>query len=161
MRGLEDFGAYLVLQGKVEVAAAFLHRLVEEGLDPMLVSPNDIDISSDDKITVLEPDRANRAIRADGLLLLLSSLTRHLSRGEGKAVIIFGLQALRDSNDFRDLTNFIGRLNDEACVNQGLVLIMADPEKFTRQELAFLERETMVLEGPEQLFDLNTSETVK
>lgn len=159
--GLEESGAYLVLRGDVEAASVYLHHLVEKGLDPVFVSPDGVNISSDDRIAVLEPDGDNRSMRADGLLMLLSSLTRHLSKGKRKAVVIFGLHALRESNDFCDLTNFIGQLNDQACVKQGLVIIIADPEKFSRQELAFLEREAVVLEQPEQLFSPATSETVK
>jgi len=134
------------------VISIFLHRLVEEGLDTVLVSSHDIDISSDADITILEPDLENRAIRIDGLVFLLRHLTHHLRTGEGKAVVIFGFQEFKQGNDFHDITNFIGRLYEEACVNRGIVLIFTDPKSFTHQELAFMERETTVLNGPDQLF---------
>ncbi|HUT27458.1 MAG TPA: DUF835 domain-containing protein [Methanomassiliicoccales archaeon] len=161
MVGKEEFGAFLIIQEEVNVVSTFLHRLVEEGLDTVLVSPQDVDITSDADITILEPDRENRAIRTDGLVFLLRHLTSHLRRGEGKAVVIFGFQEFKQGNDFYDLTNFIGRLYEEACVNRGIVLIFTDPRSFTQQELAFLERETIVLESPEQLFASTGSETVK
>jgi hypothetical protein len=152
MGSLEDFGAYLVLRGDVGSASAFLHRLIKEGLDPLLVSPCGVNIPSDTEIVVQEPEGADLSVGDGELVDLLRSIVHHLSEGEKKAVVIFGLQALNESNEFHDLTNFIDRLYEEACVNQGLVIIMADPKCFTRQELAFMTREATVLEGPEQLF---------
>jgi hypothetical protein len=157
---MANFGAYLVLSGEAEVVKTYIHRLVDEGFDPIMISPTGVGIESDAKITVLEPEREERGIRADSLLLLMRSLTRHLKKGEGKAVIIYGLQVLRQNNEFRDLTNFIGRLYEEACVNRGLVLLFSDPRELSSQELAFLEREATVLENLEQLFDAS-SETIK
>lgn len=145
----------------MEVATKFMQFLIAEGLDPVLVSPSDVKFPSNANIVVLEPEREDRSIRTNSLLLLLRSLLRHLGKGEGKAVVIFGLHVFKENNEFRDLTNFIGRLYEEACVNRGLVLFFADPKYFTHQEMAFLEREMMVLERPEQLFASTASETVK
>jgi hypothetical protein len=158
---LEDFGAYLVLQRENGSAATFLHRLVEEGLDPILVSPDSVPIASDAEMTVLEPDQEEKDIKTDCLITLLRELTYHLRQGEGKAVVICGLKTLREGKEFHDITNFVGRLYEEACVNRGLVLIFADPQDFTKQEMAFLEREIMLLKEPEQLFCTVPSETVK
>jgi hypothetical protein len=161
MASLEDFGAYLVLRGEIDSASAFLHRLVEEGLDPILVSPDSIPITSDAEMTVLEPDQEERDIKTDCLITLLRELTYHLRQGEGKAVVICGLKTLREGKEFHDITNFVGRLYEEACVNRGLVLIFADPKDFTKQEMAFLEKEMVLLNEPEQLFGAVPSETVK
>lgn len=158
---MDDFGAYLILHGEAGTASAFIHRLVKAGLDPVLVAPETAPIPSDTEMTVLEPEQEDRAIKTDCLITLLRELTRHLRRGEGKAVVIFGLKALREGNEFHDITNFVERLCEEACVNRGLVLMFADPEDFTKQEMAFLEREMVVLEEPEQLFGPVPSETVK
>jgi hypothetical protein len=145
----------------MEVASTFMRSILTEEMDPVLVSPNDVKFPSDAKMVVLEPEREDRSIRANSLLLILRPLMKHLGKGEGKAVVIFGLQVFKENNDFRDLTNFIGRLYEEACVNRGLVLFFADPKYFTHQEMAFLEREMVVLEHPEQLFSPTVSETVK
>jgi hypothetical protein len=158
--GREDFGTYLVLNREVDAASDFLRYMIREGYDPVLVSPQDCEFISDDEMVILEPDREERAIRTDNLLLLLHSLVNHMRKGEKKVVVFFGLQTLKEGSTFRDLTNFIGRLYDEACVSRGLVLLFADPEGFTHRELALLKREMVVLEEPEQLFEV-LSETVK
>jgi len=126
----------------------------------VLVSPQDIEFTSDEEVVVLEPEREEKAIFTDSLLKLRKILVNHLREGDRRAVVIYDVYALKNKNDFRDLTDFIGRLYEEACVNRGLVLLFADREEFAHQELAFLEREAAVLECPEDLFS-SSSETVK
>ena len=75
----------------------------------------------------------------------------HIQKGERRAVVIMDLQVLKHGGGFHGLTDLIGRLYEEACVNRGLLLMFADPAGFTNQEMAFLERETSVIERPEQL----------
>ncbi|MCG7844965.1 MAG: hypothetical protein MIO90_05995, partial [Methanomassiliicoccales archaeon] len=75
------------MRGEMDVASTFLQLLVVKGLDPILVSPNGMDFTSDAHMVVLEPERKDRSIRTNSLISLLHSLTKHLGRGEGKAVV--------------------------------------------------------------------------
>jgi hypothetical protein len=154
----EDFGAYLVWQDDVQVAADFMKRLVSAGFETILVSPSDVDIPTGDNVEVGEPGREERDL--EDMIPLQRRLVNHLREGERRAVLIFDLHALKADGGFHDLTGLIGRLYEEACVNRGLVLLFAGRHGFTSQELAFLERETAVIEGPDDLFP-PTSETVK
>lgn len=147
----EAFGAYLVLKGNPYPASDYLRELVRQDFDPLLISPEDSELPSDPEIEVLEPEKADRYVQTDNLLYLLRTLISHLQNGDRRAVVITDLQVLKKGSSFHDLTDFIGRLYEEACVNRGLLLLFADPSGFSHQEMAFLERETSVIERPEQL----------
>jgi len=155
-----EFGAYLVWHQDIDTASEFMRRLVGRGYDPVLVAPSEIEFPSDDEMLVMEPEREDKAIRTEALIPLLRHLVNHLKNGTSKAVIIFDLNTLKQGSGFHDLSGFIGRLYEEACVNQGLVLYFANRNDFTSQELAFLERETSVLGGPNDLFS-TPLETIK
>jgi len=147
----DAFGAYLVLKGNPYPASDYLRELVRQDFDPLLISPEDSELPSDPEIEVLEPEKADRYVQTDNLLYLLRTLIAHLHKGDRRAVVITDLQVLKSGSSFHDLADFIGRLYEEACVNRGLLLLFADPSGFTHQEMAFLERETSVIERPEQL----------
>ena len=147
----EAFGAYLVLKGNAHSASEYLRELVRQGFDPVLVSPVDAELPADPEIEVLEPERSDREVHTGNKVQLLRALLAHIQKGEKKAVVILDLQVLKQGGGFHDLTDLIGRLYEEACVNRGLILMFADPTGFTNQEMAFLERETSVIERPEQL----------
>jgi hypothetical protein len=147
----EAFGAYLVLKGNAYPASDYLRELIRQDFDPLLISPEDEEPPSDPEIEVLEPEKTDRYVQIESLLYLLRTLIAHLQKGDRKAVVITDLQVLKKGSSFHDLTDFIGRLYEEACVNRGLLLLFADPSGFTHQEMAFLERETSVIERPEQL----------
>jgi len=147
----EAFGAYLVLKGNVHSAYEYLRELVRQGFDPLLVSPIGTELPYDPEIEVLEPERAEREVQTENKVQLLRALLAHIQKGERRAVVIMDLQVLKHGGGFHGLTDLIGRLYEEACVNRGLLLMFADPAGFTNQEMAFLERETSVIERPEQL----------
>lgn len=151
MADKEAFGAYLVLKGNPHTVSEYLHVLIGQGFDSLLVSPIGTELPYDPEIEVLEAERAEREVEAGNKLQLLRALLAHLQKGERKAVVILDLQVLKQGGGFHDLTDLIGRLYEEACVNRGLLLMFADPARFTNQEMAFLERETSVIERPEQL----------
>lgn len=148
----DAFGAYLVLKGSPSPTSDFLRELIRQDFEPLLVSPNDEELPPDPEIEVLEPDKGCTDLMPDDLLYLLRMLIAHLQKGERRAVVISGLELLKQGRSFRELTDFIGRLYEEACVNRGLLLLFADTSKFSHQEMAFLERETSVIDRPEQLF---------
>jgi len=148
----ETFGAYLVLKDNTHSASEYLRELVRQDFDPILVSPSETELPSDPEIEVLEPERADREVQTGNTVHLLRTLLTHIQKGERKAVVILDLQVLKQGGTFHDLTDMIGRLYEEACVNRGLLLMFADPAGFTNREMAFLERETSVIERPEQLF---------
>lgn len=147
----ETFGAYLVLKGNPYLASDYVRELIRQDFDPLFISPEDSELPSDPEIEVLEPEKADRYVQTDNLLYLLRTLIAHLQKGDRRAVVITDLQVLKTGSSFHDLSDFIGRLYEEACVNRGLLLLFADPNGFTHQEMAFLERETSVIERPEQL----------
>jgi hypothetical protein len=147
----EAFGAYLVLKGNPFPASEYLRELIRQDFDPLLISPDDAELPSDPEIEVLEPERGNQYLPTDSLLYLLRTMIAHFQRGDRRAVVITDLQVLKGGSSFHELSDFIGRLYEEACVNRGLLLMFADPAGFTHQEMAFLERETSVIDRPEQL----------
>ncbi len=148
----EAFGAYLVLKGNTYSTSEYLRELIRQDFDPILVSPTDMELPFDPEIEVMEPERGDRELQTGNVLHLMRSLLAHIQNGERKAVVILDLQELKGGSNFHDLTDLIGRLYEEACVNRGLLLLFADPAAFTIQEMAFLERETAVIDRPEQLF---------
>ena len=147
----EAFGAYLVLKGNAFATSDYLRELIRRDFEPILVSPTDIELPSDPEIQILEPERADREVETGNKVHLLRTLLAHIQKGERKAVVILDLQVLKQGSNFHDLTDMMGRLYEEACVNRGLLLMFADPAKFTYQEMAFLERETSLIDRPEQL----------
>ena len=147
----EAFGAYLVLKGNTYSTSDFLRELIRQDFDPILVSPADAEMPSDPEIEILEPERGDRDLQTGNTLYLLRTLLAHIQKGERRAVVILDLHVLKQGGRFPDLADMIGRLYEEACVNRGLLLMFADPSGFTHQEMAFLERETSVIERPEQL----------
>ncbi len=149
--GEEAFGAYLVLRwGDPADVTEYLCHLVRDGFEPVLVSPADMVLPSDMEIEALPPEQGERNLGKGSGPRICRALREHLRTGERRAVVIYGLQLLREGS-FRELTDMIDMLYDEACVNHGLVLLFADPAGFTPQELAFLRRETSAIERPEQL----------
>jgi hypothetical protein len=147
----QAFGAYLVLKGNAFAPSDYLHELISQDFEPILVSPTGVELPSDQEIEILEPERADREVETGNKVHLLRTLLAHIQKGERMAVVILDLQVLKQGSGFHDLTDMIGRLYEEACVNRGLLLMFADPAGFTNQEMAFLERETSVIERPEQL----------
>jgi len=141
----------MVLKGGPFAPSDYLRELVRLEFDPLLICLEGSIPPSDADIEVLEPEREEPELATGDLLYLLRTLISHLQEGERKAVVITDLQALKRSGSFKELTGFIGRLDEEACVNHGLLLLFADPSGFTYQEMAFLERETCAIERPGQL----------
>ncbi|MHC1709962.1 MAG: hypothetical protein AB9819_06100 [Methanomassiliicoccales archaeon] len=147
----EAFGAYLVLKGNAFAPSDYLRELIRQDFDPILVSPAELELPPDQEFEILEPERAEREVETGNKVHLLRILMTHIQKGERKAVVILDLHVLKHGSGFPELADLIGRLYEEACVYRGLLLMFADPAEFTHQEMAFLERETSLVERPEQI----------
>ncbi len=151
-RELEEGRSYLVSERKPERALAHFCRAVERGYRALYVTrqhPNHV-----------ERQQNGRPIRVVWLSTTLgkdyvdphnlNSLTNLISSfvgEEGRAVILLdGIEYLMVNNDFPRILQFLEYVNEQIAMHRAILLLSLDARAFDPKELAFIERNMVLLE---------------
>ncbi len=80
-------------------------------------------------------------VSPNNLAHLASSVREFLSKSDGGAVVIEGLEYLNTQNDFKSVLKFIQLLNEQVVLDKGYLLIPVDDSTMDAREFSLIERE--------------------
>lgn len=153
-RELEDGRSYVVKERKPERGLALFLSLVEKGYRPLFVTrqhPNHVvkEHAGHEVRTVwLSTTLGKDYIDPHNLNSLTNLIVGHIEQ-EGKAAILLdGLEYLMINNDAPRVFKFLEFLNETVAQASSILLISVDERAFEPKEMALVERNTVVIEGP-------------
>lgn len=80
-------------------------------------------------------------VSPNNLAHLASAVREFLSRGEGGAVIIEGLEYLTTQNDFKSVLRFLQLINEQVVLDKGYLIIPVDEGTMDPKDFSLVERE--------------------
>jgi hypothetical protein len=80
-------------------------------------------------------------VSPNNLAHLASAVREFLSKGEGGAVIIEGLEYLNTQNDFKSVLRFVQLINEQVVLDKGYLIIPVDESTMDSKDFSLVERE--------------------
>ncbi len=153
-RELEDGRSYVVKERKPERGLALFLSLVEKGYRPLFVTrqhPNHV-VSShagkDVRVMWLSTTLGKDYVDPHNLNSLTHVISEHIAAGGKAAILLDGLEYLMINNDAPRVFKFLEFLNEQVAQTPTILLISVDERTFEPKELALVERNAVVIEGP-------------
>lgn len=102
-------------------------------------------------ITWLSNTNGPRIINPQNVGILTDSMVRLFENDTGPAVIFEGIEYIMTQNDFTKVLKMVNFIYETVAVHQGIMIVALDPQAFSEKELAYLTRESIVVDEKDEL----------
>ena len=149
---LEDGRSYLVKERKPERSLSLFLSTMERGYRPLLVTrqhPNHLrkaHLGVDIRSIWLSTTLGNDYIDPHNLNALTNAILQHLEGGGKATILLDGLEYLMINNDYARILKFMEYLHEIVMQRKSVLLVSVDDRAFDPKEMAFLERNSVILE---------------
>lgn len=151
-RKLEAGHAYLVKERKPGKAWDLFERMINDGYEGLYVTrqhPNHVENMHGPrtlKVVWLSTTLGRDYVDPHNLSALTNLINGFVESSRRAIILIDGLEYLRLNNDGDRVIKFIEYLDEIVMQRQGVLLLSLDDRAFDARELAFIERNSVVLE---------------
>ena len=151
-RKLEDGRSYIVKERKPGKAWDLFERMLDDGYDGLYVTrqhPNHVESAHGPrklKIVWLSTTLGRDYVDPHNLNALTNLIHGFMESTRRTIILLDGLEYLRLNNDAQRVLKFVEGLDEIVMQRQGVLLLSLDDRAFDPKELAFLERNSVVLD---------------
>jgi len=151
-RRLEGGRSYIVKERKPGKAWDLFERMLDDGYEGLYVTrqhPNHVENARGPrtlKIVWLSTTLGRDYVDPHNLNALTNLINGFVDSSRRTIILIDGLEYLRLNNEAERVLKFIEVLDEIVMQRQGVLLLSLDDRAFDRKELAFLERNSILLE---------------
>jgi len=85
--------------------------------------------------------KGSEFVSPNNLAHLASAVREFLSKGEGGAVIIEGIEYLTTQNDFKSVLRFVQLINEQVVLDKGYLIMPVDEGTMDTKDISLIERE--------------------
>jgi hypothetical protein len=147
--------SYVVKEERPEKSFSLFSSLVGSGARGLCISRSHPDLLKQkygfeaDTIWLTKTETAQESsgkkgaefVSPNNLARLASAVRDFLSKGEGGAVIIEGMEYLTTQNDFKSVLRFVQLINEQVVLDKGYLIIPVDEGTMDPKDFSLVERE--------------------